>query len=443
MNFKKLWFAFLIVILVLVGPLVGPTLGVDAQEIAEGATKVAWSPNGQYLAVSGSLGGVFIYSRQHTAGPLRSFTQMSAVNDVAWSPDGTKLLTADADYSVRIWDARNYRLLMTLQVHTKPVNGVSWIPDGSKFASVGDDGKLVIWDSKTYKPLKIIQYSASLQLVAWSPDGNKIATSVRGVSVEIWDAQGNHISSIDTYSIYSLNWNPDSTSILADLPHDNNIVDGSISISMETCGNPASTAWSHNGKFIAISGYTTAGDLCLIDTATGMVIMDLATDPHSVELSSLYLDSLQFSLDDKQLAGVDNEGHVLIWDVKTMKAPSNWPAPKTDHALVPSTAIAKLQLTSVCSPDPSQYRVWKVVNANPYDVVFRWFVVNSPQTQAGEEVVPAAQSGKPGERIFQTNTEAGDNTLNIFSPPDKLQDTASNTTAQCPASTPVATAPSP
>ncbi|MHB8629321.1 MAG: hypothetical protein ACYDBJ_13130 [Aggregatilineales bacterium] len=55
----------------------------------------------------------------------------------------------------------------------------------------------------------------------------------------------------------------------------------------------------------------------------------------------------------------------------------------------------------------------------------------------------AAENGKPGERIFQTNTESGDNTLNIFSPPEKLQDPAPSTTAQCPASKPVATASSP
>lgn len=365
--------------------------------------------------------------------PLRTFGQQHITTYVSWSPDGTKLLTANADYSVRVWDAHNSTLLATLNAHTKPVNSVGWSPDGSKFASVGDDGNLVIWDSKTYKPLRVIQYSAPLSFVAWSPDGSKIAASVTTVSIQIWDVQGNGVDSIaQGFSINSLSWRPDSKAIMGDDSYIINISDNNI-IPFTGCTSDYTTAWSHNGQLIVQSGPTGAGGvLCFADASTGAILggFDIDEEAHFLE----------FSPDDRQLAAVGPDGRVSIWDVKTMKVLYDWPAPKTDNALVPAAAVAKLQLTAVCSPNPDQYRLWKVVNANPYDVTFRWFVVNSPTKQVGDEVVAASQNGKPGTLIFQTNTEAGDNTLNVFSPPDKLQATASSTTERCAVPTPAATA---
>jgi len=46
----------------------------------------------------------------------------------------------------------------------------------------------------------------------------------------------------------------------------------------------------------------------------------------------------------------------------------------------PPTTLNNLQLTSMCSPDPSSVRVWRVRNSNAADIVFTWDVYGTSQT---------------------------------------------------------------
>lgn len=71
-------------------------------------------------------------------------------------------------------------------------------------------------------------------------------------------------------------------------------------------------------------------------------------------------------------------------------------------------APAELRLTSLCSPDPTATRRWRVSNANPDPVAYAWDVYGSPAGQAGEGVAA------PGDSTFTTTTEAGPNTVRLF-----------------------------
>jgi hypothetical protein len=68
----------------------------------------------------------------------------------------------------------------------------------------------------------------------------------------------------------------------------------------------------------------------------------------------------------------------------------------------------------MCSPAPETYRVWRVRNANPFEVAFTWDVYKSSTGQAGIGVVPPANGGGSGEVFFQTQTETGANTVRVF-----------------------------
>lgn len=89
----------------------------------------------------------------------------------------------------------------------------------------------------------------------------------------------------------------------------------------------------------------------------------------------------------------------------------------------------KLQLTSMCSPNPTSYRVWRVRNYNPFTLNFTWDVYNTSQNGSGS--VPALEGSTPGEVTFQTTTVSGSNTTRIFVN-GVLQDTKASTTATCP-----------
>jgi pimeloyl-ACP methyl ester carboxylesterase len=89
----------------------------------------------------------------------------------------------------------------------------------------------------------------------------------------------------------------------------------------------------------------------------------------------------------------------------------------------------KLKLTSMCSPNPPSYRVWRVRNSNPFPLNFTWDVYGTVQTSSG--TVPAMSGSMPGEITFQTTTVAGSNTVRIFVN-GVLHDTKASTTAVCP-----------
>lgn len=105
------------------------------------------------------------------------------------------------------------------------------------------------------------------------------------------------------------------------------------------------------------------------------------------------------------------------------------PTPEPTATATPAP-LQRLRLTSLCSPDPSAYRVWRVRNGNRYEVAFTWDMYRSSTDQTGAGVAPAAVSGGVGETFFQTITEGGPNTVHIFVN-GVQQDVKASNPAQC------------
>ncbi|MEQ9029208.1 MAG: hypothetical protein RLP44_10890, partial [Aggregatilineales bacterium] len=66
-----------------------------------------------------------------------------------------------------------------------------------------------------------------------------------------------------------------------------------------------------------------------------------------------------------------------------------------------------LRLTSMCSPEPHLYRVWRVRNTNSYDLGFTWSVYGTGQSGSGNAPANA-------DTFFNTTTIDGPNTTVIF-----------------------------
>jgi hypothetical protein len=72
----------------------------------------------------------------------------------------------------------------------------------------------------------------------------------------------------------------------------------------------------------------------------------------------------------------------------------------------------RIQLTSLCSPEPSEVRRWRVRNPFPYPVTVTWRVYHTNQT--GTLQLPAAPAGGFSEVFFDTQTVRGPNTVRLF-----------------------------
>ncbi len=98
--------------------------------------------------------------------------------------------------------------------------------------------------------------------------------------------------------------------------------------------------------------------------------------------------------------------------------------PKTDSATVINRALLALELSELCSDDPSESRKWQVSNANDRTVEFTWTLLEDPD-QTGTLSVGANQTVD-----FSTNAVSGTNTVRI-TVGDHTHDLAESTAPEC------------
>src|SRR2546428_8125710 len=67
-------------------------------------------------------------------------SQAEEVVSVAWSPDGEKLALGLSGNAIQVWSIVTKQHLATFQGHTQRISSLSWSPDGGSLASASDDG---------------------------------------------------------------------------------------------------------------------------------------------------------------------------------------------------------------------------------------------------------------------------------------------------------------
>ncbi|HST19852.1 MAG TPA: ADP-ribosylation factor-like protein [Blastocatellia bacterium] len=95
----------------------------------------------------------------------------SWIGRIAWSPDGSYLASPSDDNTIRIWDARSGACVRTLQEHAEAVTSVAWSPDGQRLASASWDRTIRIWEVVSGKALQILEgHSGGLKCAVFSSD---------------------------------------------------------------------------------------------------------------------------------------------------------------------------------------------------------------------------------------------------------------------------------
>jgi len=239
-----------------------------------------------------------------------------SVSSIAWSPDGQKIaIGSNEDANViRIWgfsnggsEITNVELLYTLRGSEEAIDSIKWSPDGQKIASI-DWGHVRIWDTSTgHEQIRIDTIATS---VSWSPDNMQLATSEVGIN--IWDATtGEHLDFLNVpeeeqpkdvvWWISSVEYSPDGTRLASARP-DGRIWDlnnGTSAIITNCFGYDGYlVAWSPDGNRIA-----SHDGIC--DSATG-----------EQEVSFRFGSALAWSPDGSKVAGA-NSYNVSILDAET------------------------------------------------------------------------------------------------------------------------------
>src|SRR5262245_2932055 len=110
--------------------------------------RVAFAPDGQTLAIAGSLdkGGVVLLRDPATGRDRWSIAQAIAPGALAWAPDGTALYVASGD-SVLVLDPSSGKEVRRFGPHGKGVWSLSLSADGKTLATGGADRTIRLWDT--------------------------------------------------------------------------------------------------------------------------------------------------------------------------------------------------------------------------------------------------------------------------------------------------------
>ncbi|MBN1680404.1 MAG: WD40 repeat domain-containing protein, partial [Anaerolineae bacterium] len=160
--------------------------------LGEAITGLAWSANGDTLAVT-SASGIWLYdTAAFTRLPRLLSVPNGPVYDVTFSPDQVMMATAHNDGTVRLWDITTGGQRSVLRGHTQPVYSVAFNADGTRLASGGGTDTALdairLWDiSSGAQTIAFQGHTAAVTALAFSPDGTLLASASEDRSVRLWD----------------------------------------------------------------------------------------------------------------------------------------------------------------------------------------------------------------------------------------------------------------
>jgi WD40 repeat protein/serine/threonine protein kinase len=162
---------------------------------------VAFSPDGQYLAVSDSpvTGGndaVRLYQLIGRRERRLLVGHVHGAQCLAFHPSRPQLASGADDHAVIIWDAHSARAILKWPAHNTFVGALAYSPDGSLLASGQGDrnGEVRLWDSQTGSLRRALSgHESGVHAIAFDSSGRRLATGDAGGVVIIWDVETGQI----------------------------------------------------------------------------------------------------------------------------------------------------------------------------------------------------------------------------------------------------------
>ena len=322
---------------------------------ADGAS-LAWSPDGQYLAMAHQR--VYVYDTVTWKPTIRELDPglFEIRHGIAWSPDSRRFAAIHQDNSIRIWDIeqkREIRRFHGSRPRAHRLKGIIWGPDSSHLLSAQSDGRVTVWNVEREEVAIRLEFDSWIPDLAWIAQGRSLVISrhghcrfsletsrvehmepfVLGLSVAanatgdrfaaisqrgavtVWDEKTGEVrNSFRTPSYSSKGWrrialSPDGQLLAAWWPDDAVPVYEADSgrLRFKLHGRIARAAWSPDGRFIATA--SDEGELKLWDPA-GRPIGAWPSGLHSIAKFA----ELSWRPDSRQLA-IAGGSRLTVWDV--------------------------------------------------------------------------------------------------------------------------------
>jgi WD40 repeat protein len=245
------------------------------------------------------------------------YEQTVPITRIAWSPNGQIIAVPLRNSAIHLCDATKGKLICVLEGHADIVYSVVWLSNET-LASSSKDGSIYLWNVKTKSIIKKLQeHLGKVRCVSYSPGNKKLASGSSDQSIRIWDIKKGtslHTNSQSFSTIRSLAWSPDGRSLVAGLKDGRILLlDTSatlINVFEGHSGRVLHLAWSHDGKIFASASEDTTIGIWNPQTGERVEIIE----GHTGEVTHV-----EFSFDGKLLASKSRDNTVRIRNCKNWR----------------------------------------------------------------------------------------------------------------------------
>jgi WD40 repeat protein len=149
------------------------------------------------------------------------YEQQGFINDIAWSPDGQMIAIATSNNTIQICDVANGKAIWTLRGPSSKISSITWSPDGKTVASGCGDTTIWLWNINTGKKRKQLKgHTDWAWKVSWSPDGATLASSSRDNTIRLWDMQTRQCQKTlewvsSSFKSPNIVWTPDGQTLMS------------------------------------------------------------------------------------------------------------------------------------------------------------------------------------------------------------------------------------